>query len=177
MPNHAERVLGLSANLDDDGTVPLIFFDTVAHPPVNLSLTNYEGQVEAHHRTLRKLGRTNLHLGIDAVVDHYRTSGTTHPAYVATMLDGRPDSPAAVRRALCDASTLPMVWDLHGWGDHTDFLRELDNLPDDKRAVDNVELLEVGPNPRAITDTHLYEHMTGVLSRYLTAARSRGIIR
>lgn len=70
-----------------------------------------------------------------------------------------------------------MVWDLHGWGDHTDFLRELDNLPDDKRAVDNVELLEVGPNPRAITDTHLYEHMTGVLSRYLTAARSRGIIR
>lgn len=35
----AEQALALAARLDDDGVVPVVFFDKVAHPPVEISLT------------------------------------------------------------------------------------------------------------------------------------------
>src|SRR5688572_22967016 len=39
----AERVLALAAHFDDDGAVPVIFFDTTARPAVEISVTDYAG--------------------------------------------------------------------------------------------------------------------------------------
>ena len=42
----AERVLALAAHFDDDGTVPVIFFDTTARQPVDISVYDYAGSID-----------------------------------------------------------------------------------------------------------------------------------
>jgi hypothetical protein len=48
----AEQALGLSANLDDDGTVPLVFFSHEVDLVTDISLSNYQGRVDRLHKAL-----------------------------------------------------------------------------------------------------------------------------
>src|SRR3954471_1040032 len=63
----AERVLGLSAHLDDDGTVPVVFFSTDIDVVADISLADHLGRVERLAAGLGHMGRTNYHVAMDAV--------------------------------------------------------------------------------------------------------------
>ncbi|MFV8130411.1 VWA domain-containing protein [Streptomyces syringium] len=177
----AEQALGLSANLDDDGTVPVVFFSTDVDGTADLDLSNYAGRVQELHEGLGHMGRTNYHWAIEAVVAHYEKSGAKDPAFVIFQTDGAPTSKAAAERALCAAAKLPIFWQFVGFGDPEargfDFLRKLDDLAvPEKRVIDNAGFFHAGRDPRALTDAGLYKELMVEFPEWLIEARAAGIV-
>ncbi|MBT2384344.1 VWA domain-containing protein [Streptomyces sp. ISL-11] len=179
--NLAEQALGLSANLDDDGTVPVLFFSTDVDGAADLDITNYAGRVQELHEGLGHMGRTNYHWAIQAVVEHYKNSGATDPAFVIFQTDGAPTSKPAAERALCEAAELPIFWQFVGFGDPDgkgfDFLRKLDDLAvPEKRVIDNAGFFHAGREPKSLTDSRLYEELMVEFPEWLAEARTKGIV-
>ncbi|WP_405839725.1 VWA domain-containing protein [Streptomyces platensis] len=180
--NLAEQALGLSAHLDDDATVPVIFFSTDIDGTADLDLTNYEGRIEELHAGLGHMGRTNYHWAINAVVDHYKKSGATAPAFVIFQTDGAPTSKPAAEKALCEAAGLPIFWQFIGFGDPDakgfDFLRKLDDLAvPEKRTVDNAGFFHAGRDPRSLPHDELYQQLMVEFPEWLTEARAAGVLK
>ncbi|MGV9555971.1 vWA domain-containing protein [Streptomyces sp. NPDC003401] len=177
----ADRVLGLSAHLDDDGRVPVVFFSTDVDAVTDIALADHQGRVARIAAGLGHMGRTSYHLAMDAVIDHYLDSGSREPALVVFQTDGGPINKLAAERYLCKASTLPMFWQFIGFGDKDskqfDFLRRLDELPvPQKRVVDNAGFFHAGADPRRVPDADLYDRLVGEFPQWLEAARARGIV-
>ncbi|MFE1288063.1 vWA domain-containing protein [Streptomyces sp. NPDC058751] len=177
----ADRVLGLSAHLDDDGTVPVVFFSTDVDAVTDIALGNHRGRIESIVAGLGHMGRTSYHLAMDAVIDHYLDSGSDAPALVVFQTDGGPINKLAAERYLCKAARLPMFWQFVGFGDRGskqfDFLRRLDELAvPQKRAVDNAGFFHAGPDPRRVSDGELYDRLVAEFPQWLAAARARGIL-
>jgi len=178
----ADRVLGLSAHLDDDGTVPVVFFSTDIDAVTDITLAGHQGSVQRIVAGLGHMGKTSYHLAMDAVIDHYLDSGAKAPALVVFQTDGGPISRPAAERYLCKAAKLPLFWQFIGFGDpgskQFDFLRKLDELAvPEKRAVDNAGFFHAGTEPRKISDAELYDRLLGEFPSWLTTARARGIVR
>jgi hypothetical protein len=176
----ADRVLGLSAHLDDDGSVPVVFFSTDIDAVADISLADHEGRVERIVAGLGHMGKTSYHLAMDAVIDHYLDSGSRDPALVVFQTDGGPIDKPAAERYLCKAAKLPMFWQFIGFGDpdsrQFDFLRKLDELAvPQKRIVDNAGFFHAGPDPRKVSDAELYDRLVGEFPHWLAAARVKGI--
>jgi hypothetical protein len=177
----AERVLGLSAHLDDDGSVPLVFFSTDIDAVSAISLDQHQGRIDTIVAGLGHMGKTSYHLAMDAVIDHYLDSGSNDPALVVFQTDGGPVNRAAAERYLCKAAKLPMFWQFIGFGDpdskQFDFLRRLDELPvPQKRMVDNAGFFHAGSDPRKVSDAELYDRLVGEFPQWLAAARDKGIV-
>ncbi|MGW7257893.1 vWA domain-containing protein [Streptomyces sp. NPDC054834] len=177
----ADRVLGLSAHLDDDGRVPVVFFSTDIDAVSDISLADHQGRVERIAAGLGHMGKTSYHLAMDAVIDHYLDSGSRHPALVVFQTDGGPINKLAAERYLCKAAKLPLFWQFIGFGDpgskQFQFLRRLDELAvPQKRAVDNAGFFHAGTDPRTVPDTELYDRLVGEFPKWLVAARAVGIV-
>ncbi|MCX4761255.1 VWA domain-containing protein [Streptomyces sp. NBC_01275] len=178
----ADRVLGLSAHLDDDGRVPVVFFSTDVDAVTDIALADHRGRVEKIVAGLGHMGKTSYHLAMDAVIDHYLDSGSKDPALVVFQTDGGPINKLAAERYLCKAAKLPLFWQFIGFGDRGsrqfDFLRKLDELPvPGKRAVDNAGFFHAGSDPRKVSDGELYDRLVADFPQWLTAARAAGIVR
>lgn len=177
----ADRVLGLSAHLDDDGRVPVVFFSTDVDAVTDIALADHRGRIGRIAAGLGHMGRTSYHLAMDAVIDHYLDSGSTAPALVVFQTDGGPISKHAAERYLCKAARLPLFWQFVGFGDpdsrQFDFLRKLDELAvPDRRVVDNAGFFHAGRDPRKVSDADLYDRLVGEFPTWLSTARSQGII-
>ncbi|WP_037906950.1 vWA domain-containing protein [Actinacidiphila yeochonensis] len=174
----AEQVLGLAAHFDDDGVVPLVFFSTDVDGVTEVSLTDYTGRIAKLNDAYGHMGRTNYAAAIEAVVEHYRESGSTAPAFVVFQTDGGPSSRSAAVEALCRAARLPMFWQFVGFGqDEFRFLRRLDTLPvPSARVVDNAGFFAAGADPRSIPDGQLYDLLTAEFPEWLASARELGIV-
>ncbi|MEU6846993.1 VWA domain-containing protein [Streptomyces sp. NPDC046716] len=178
MQHLAEQVLALSVNLDDDGVVPTVFFDSDAHPAVDIGLDDYQGRIAELHRAYGHMGTTDYAAAMDAVIDHYLDSGARDPALVVFQTDGSPDSRRAAEQTLCRAAKLPLFWQFIGYGkDKFDFLRKLDELAvPARRVVDNAGFFPAGKDPKLIPDAVLYDRLTGEFPHWLRAATAAGII-
>lgn len=179
MQYFAEQALGLSANLDDDGTVPLIFFDNRAYRPVDLNLTDYQGRIGDEHQRLGLMGGTDYAAAMRTVIAHYQASGATDPAFVIFQTDGCTRDENAVKDLLKESSNLPIYWMFVGFGtpgsSEFKFLRSLDNLRG--RAVDNAGFMEAGRDPSALSDTAMYDQLTAELPTWLADIAAKGIRR
>ncbi|MFH8770611.1 VWA domain-containing protein [Streptomyces sp. NPDC085866] len=178
----ADRVLGLSAHLDDDGRVPVVFFSTEVDAVTDIALDGHEGRIERIAAGLGHMGKTSYHLAMDAVIDHYMDSGATDPALVVFQTDGGPINKLAAERYLCKAAKLPLFWQFVGFGDpgsrQFEFLRKLDELAvPGKRPVDNAGFFHAGQDPRKVSDAELYDRLVAEFPQWLAAARAAGIAR
>ncbi|MFD7643133.1 VWA domain-containing protein [Kitasatospora sp. NPDC059795] len=173
----AEQVLALSAHLDDDGRVPVVFFSTGVDGVAEISLDDHLGRIDRLHASYGHMGRTDYHRAMKAVIRHYQLCGATDPALVVFQTDGGPSSRAAARDMLCLAAELPLYWQFVGFGDPADqefaFLRRLDELPvPAKRPVDNAGFFPAGRDPRALTDAELYDRLLTGFPEWLAAVRT-----
>ncbi|MET7700436.1 VWA domain-containing protein [Streptomyces sp. NPDC005485] len=178
----ADRVLGLSAHLDDDGRVPVVFFSTDIDAETDIALADHRGRIDRIVAGLGHMGKTSYHLAMDAVIDHYLDSGTKDPALVVFQTDGGPTSKPAAERYLCKAAQLPLFWQFIGFGDpgsrQFEFLRKLDELAvPQKRPIDNAGFFHAGSDPRKVSDDELYDRLVGEFPHWLAAARTQGIVR
>jgi len=169
----AEQALALSANLDDDGTVPVTFFGTRAEETTDARLDNYSGLINRLHPTVR-WGSTNYVAAMHAAIGEYQQSTATDPALVIFQTDGEPDDRRAAERVLRDASSLPIFWAFVGFGGRVSFLERLDDLRG--RVVDNAAFFHA-VDPHAVSDAVLYDAIVGEFAHWLTAARVAGILR
>jgi hypothetical protein len=175
----AEQTLALAANLDDDGTVPVVFFSTEIDGTADISLDAYRDRIAPLHDSMGHMGRTNYHVAMQAVIDHYAACGAQDPAFVVFQTDGSPTSKAAAEHVLCTAARLPIFWQFVGFGDDEfTFLRKLDDLPvPQKRVVDNAGFFAAGSSPKSLSDADLYDQLLHEYPQWLTAARAAGIVR
>ncbi|MGD3105404.1 VWA domain-containing protein [Streptomyces sp. YGL11-2] len=178
----AEQALALSAHFDEKATVPVVFFSTDVDGTAELDLPGYEGRIEELHSGLGHMGRTNYHWAIESVVEHYKKSGSTAPAFVIFQTDGAPTSKPAAERALCEAAGLPVFWQFIGFGDPDakgfDFLRKLDDLTvPERRAVDNAGFFHAGRDPRGLSHDEFYQQLMVEFPEWLTEARSAGVLK
>jgi hypothetical protein len=172
----AERVLALAAHFDDDGTVPVIFFDTTARRAVDISVHDYAGSVDRIKAAAGTMGSTNYAAAMRTVIDLHKGPG---PAFVVFQTDGAPNSKRETTEVLCDAARLPIFWQFIGFGDDEfAYLRRLDELPvPSKRMVDNAGFFPAGPQPRSVPDSDLYDSLMAEFPQWLAAARAARIVR
>jgi stress response protein SCP2 len=174
MQHLAEQVLGLSANLDDDGVVPLVFFSSRVDLTSDISLDNHAGRVEALHQRL-SWGGTTYAPAMRAVIDHYQSCGATDPAFVIFQTDGEPFDRGATKKLLQQTSTLPIFWQFVGFGNtRLKFLRTLDTLKG--RVIDNAGFFAAGDNPHDRPDADLYDALMSCFPTWLKAAREARVI-
>lgn len=167
----AEQSLGLSANLDDDGQVPLIYFGSHVNQVGDADLGNYHGIINHTHAVVG-WGSTNYAAAIDYVCDLH--AGNPLPALVIFQTDGEPDSRAAAQDALREASRQPLHFAFVGFGQHVSFLQKLDDLRG--RAVDNASFFHAA-DPHRVSDEQLYDGITHEYAGWLAAATAAGIVR
>ncbi|MDI2132098.1 vWA domain-containing protein [Yinghuangia seranimata] len=175
----AERVLAAAAHFDDDGVVPVVFFDSKAHKVQEISLSDYQGRIGKLHQSLGHMGTTNYVAAMEAVINHYEDCGATDPAYVVFQTDGAPNNAKHAEKVLCKAAGLPIFWQFVGFGkDDFKFLHRLDELPAPRyRVVDNAGFFEAGPDPRRMSDETLYDQLMIEFPEWLQSARRAGVLR
>ncbi|MFF8786835.1 VWA domain-containing protein [Streptomyces sp. NPDC015125] len=173
----SEQTLGLARNLDDDGTVPVVFFSTAIDGTTEVSLDNYAGRIESAHRGLGPMGATHYEKAIDHVVKQHLASPAHAkgiPALVIFQTDGGPSKQHAAAAALRAASVYPLFWAFVGYGKKIEFLDKLDELTG--RAVDNASHFPAA-DPHHVADEALYDHLSVQLRTWLVQARAKGIVR
>lgn len=173
----AEQALGLSANLDDDGTVPVVFFHSYAHPAMDLRIGSHYGAIDRMRDTNHlEFGSTNYADGMRAVLNH-RTRNVPHdmPCLVLFQTDGQPDSKSDVEELLRDTSHLPIFWQFIGFGnDGFQFLCKLNTLTG--RLVNNAGFWPAGPHPKTVDDGALYDAILSEFPVWLAAAKTAGVL-
>ncbi len=172
----AERVLALAAHFDDDGTVPVVFFDTDARQPVEISVYDYAGSIDRIKAAAGTMGSTNYAAAMRAIIELHRGPD---PAFVVFQTDGAPNSKRETTEVLCEAAKLPIFWQFIGFGDDEfAYLHKLDELPvPAKRVVDNAGFFPAGPQPLRVADCVLYDNLMAEFPQWLAAARAAGITR
>ncbi|MGW1997591.1 VWA domain-containing protein [Embleya sp. NPDC001921] len=175
MQHLAEQVLGLAANLDDDGSVPLAFFSGGVDLVADITLDNHVGRVQALHSGL-DWGGTSFVPAMRAVIEHYRASGSQDPAFVVFQTDGEPWDRRETRELLRESSRLPIFWQFVGFGHSRDlrFLRSLDTLQG--RRIDNAGYFGAGQQPERRSDAKLYDCLMKEFPSWLASARAAGIL-
>ncbi|MCX5209718.1 VWA domain-containing protein [Kitasatospora sp. NBC_00240] len=170
----AEQALGLSANLDDDGSVPLVYFGSMVDEVGEVRIGDHQGVIDRTHRTIR-WGSTDYAAAIRHISAEYRASKQVRqlPALVIFQTDGEPDSRRDAEQALRDASHLPIFWAFVGFGGRVEFLELLDTLSG--RAVDNASFFHAA-RPATVSDAELYDGITREYAQWLPAARAAGIL-
>lgn len=168
----AEQALGLSANLDDDGSVPITYFGSTVDGMCEARLDNYVGIIDRTHAAVR-WGSTNYVDAMRNVIDEHTISGSMAPGFVIFQTDGAPDDQGAAERMLREASKLPIFWAFVGFGPSVRFLEKLDDLGG--RAVDNASFFHAR-DPHRVSDAELYDGLTSQYAAWLAAATAAGIV-
>lgn len=176
----SEQVLALGATLDDDGSIPVILFDTVAHPAEDLILGQHSGRIQEIKDHAGRMGTTNYAAAIQAVAElHARTyPGRDMPGLVVFQTDGNPDNRTAAEKALCAVAGQPLFFSFVGFGrEKFDFLKKLDELAvPSKRVIDNASFFSAGEYPSTFPADQLYAELLKEFPEWLNEVRRAGIL-
>ncbi|MFE6886664.1 VWA domain-containing protein [Streptomyces sp. NPDC057694] len=157
----AERVLALSANLDDDGTVPVVFSSGREPFLEEIRLDNYRGRIGQLH-TQVDWGWGNVADAMRRAMNHYQESAATDPAFVVTQVGDEPWDKSEVRSLLQNTASLGVFWLFVGFGRGK--LAFYKNLNASTSATfSNVAFYDASKNPGSVPGERFY---TGLIDAF-----------
>ncbi|MFD8474821.1 VWA domain-containing protein [Streptomyces globisporus] len=161
----AERVLALSANLDDDGTVPVIFSSGREPFLEEIRLDNYRGRI-GHLHTQVDWGWGNVADAMRRAVSHYQESAAADPAFVVIQVGDEPWDKAEVRSLLQNSAALGVFWLFVGFGRGK--LAFYKNLNASASATfNNVAFYDVSKNPGSVPGEQFYNGLVDAFSTWM----------
>jgi hypothetical protein len=167
-----ERVLGFALQIDVDGVVPVIAFDSVVHDPVEVTVANYQGAVDKYIWQPRRMGTTNLAKALMWVRGY--AAAANEPIFCAVVTDGNPDSKPATTQVVCDLAGYPVFIKFLGIRE-VPYLDELDNLGTDRRLLDNVNAQSFD-DPASVSDLAFADAMAEEWDSWVAAATEAGVL-
>lgn len=166
-----ERFLAFGLQVDADGEIPVIPFDSRTYATVKVSLENYQDIVNKQIWKRASMGSTNLASALEEVVRLAKT--TDAPIFCGVVTDGSPDSKPETTRIVCELANYPVFLKFLALRD-VPYLRDLDSLDDSKRLIDNVNSQTFGS--LNITDQKFAESVTEEWDDWVTKAIKVGIL-
>lgn len=161
----AEQVLALSANLDDDGTVPVIFSSGEEPFLEEIRLDNYRGRIGQLH-TQVDWGWGNVADAMRRTVSHYQESGASDPAFVVVQVGDEPWDKAQVRSLLQNTATLGVFWLFVGFGrGKLAFYKNLNASA--SAAFTNVAFYDASRNPGSVPGEEFYAGLVDAFGRWM----------
>ena len=168
-----ERVLGFALQIDVDGTVPVIAFDSGVHPTVEVNVSNYRNVVDNQIWQPRRMGTTDLAKALVAVREMAKT--TDEPIFCAVVTDGNPDSKAATTKVVCELAAYPVFLKFLAIRD-VPYLNDLDNLDDPaRRLLDNVNAQSFD-DPASVSDLAFADAMAAEWEIWVSLATKAGVL-
>ncbi len=172
-----ERTLGFGLQIDTDGAIEVIPFDSRVWATVTVGLNDYQQAVHAVFRP-DQMGLTNLAAALEQVRD---VAGRTREPIVCIVItdgdpyDGRSEqkSKEAATAAVVDLARYPVWLKMLALRD-VPYLRQLDDM--DGRLVDNCDAQTI-TDPDGITDDEFAELMTTEWDSWLREATAAGVLR
>ena len=187
-----ERVMGVAAAMDDDGTMDVWFFASSAMRAPSVTVNDFEGYVDRVRAQTRSsggffnrvlppivggLGHGNDEPKVIAdVVRKYvnESPSSTLPAFILFFSDGGVGSDREIARLLTDAARHPIFWQFIGLGNaNYGVLERLDTLSG--RMVDNANFFALDDLDR-VSDEELYQRLLNEFPTWLAAVRRQGIL-
>ncbi len=166
-----ERALGFALQIDDDGEVPVIPFDSQVWEHVYVTVDDYAGAVGRIWRP-DAMGSTRLDRALGAL--RYLAAETEQPIVALVVTDGNPDDRAAATKAVIDLARYPVFIKFLALRD-VPYLQELDDLEPSVRLLDNVDT-KTFPSLAGVTDMQFAEAMADEWDTWITAAQAAGVL-
>ncbi|MFJ9943216.1 VWA domain-containing protein [Streptomyces erythrochromogenes] len=161
----AERVLALSATLDDDGTVPVVFSSGREPFLEEIRLDNYRGRIGQLH-TQVDWGWGNVADAMRRAVGHYQDSSAADPAFIVVQVGDEPWDKAEVRSLLQNTASLGVFWLFVGFGRGK--LAFYKNLNASASATfTNVAFYDASKNPGSVPDERFYAGLVDAFATWL----------
>jgi hypothetical protein len=171
-----QRVLGFALQIDVDGTVPVIRFDSRVWPSVDVTVDNHKDVVANQLWRPNSMGTTDLAGALAAV--RGLAEETTAPLYVAVVTDGEPDSPRDATEQVCDLARYPVFLKFLAL-QPVRYLSGLDTLDASKRLLDNVNAQPPKDSRLRLldcTDLEFQEAMVEEWDAWVRAAKGKGVL-
>ncbi|WP_280412584.1 VWA domain-containing protein [Nocardia asiatica] len=166
-----DRALAVALQIDGDGKIPVIPFDTKVWPTVDVTLSNYQDVVNREIFRPNQMGGTYLARALQIVADMAKTA--TSPLFVVIVTDDDPsDRPAVVqllkqlKRYAVFVKVLTLV--------DAPFWDSMDDL-DVPGLVDNLDAKRVH-DPAGMSDLAFADVMVDEWHSWVQAATRAGIL-
>lgn len=160
MQDLTDRMLALSAGVDDDGSVPVVLFHTEALTPVRVHVDQSVGAMSRIVDQAGRMGGTAYAPAMRTVRELHRQEGAGNPGLVVFQTDGDTSNSGDVKREIKDSAWDPLFWQFVGYGEEEKkFLNKLDTMSG--RVVDNAGYFHAGPDPKSVPDAELYDRIIG----------------
>lgn len=167
-----ERVLGFALQVDVDGTVPVIPFDSRVLPTVEVTVDNYRGVVNDRIWRGRDMGSTDLTRALQVVRD--MAKATTEPIFCTVVTDGNPNDRHSTTELVVDLARYPVFVKFLAIRD-VPYLNELDDMSPDRRLLDNVDAKSFD-DPSGVSDLAFADAMADEWDTWVAAAKKAGVL-
>jgi hypothetical protein len=167
-----ERALGFTLQIDADGRIPVIAWDSKVWPETGVTVATYHDVVANEIWQRSRMGSTALHRALADLRD--RAANTDSPIFAVIVTDGQPDDQRAATDLICDLARYPVFVKFLALRS-VPYLDELDNLDPSRRLVDNVDT-KAFPDLGSVTDMKFADDLADEWQSWVFAARQVGIL-
>lgn len=167
-----ERFLAFGLQVDVDGSVPVIPFDSKVKDAVDVNLGNYKDIVEQQIWQKNNMGSTDLAAALKQVRKLSEKSDT--PIFCAVVTDGEPDDRFDAEEVVKDLSRYPVFIKFLAVKP-VQFLNKLDDLDSSQRLLDNVDTKSY-QDLSSVSDAQFADDMVDEWDSWTTAATVAGVL-
>ncbi|OWR30075.1 tellurium resistance protein TerF [Saccharibacillus sp. O23] len=176
-----ERILAVSARMDDDGIMDVWFFASKMMRAPSVTEREYEDYVKKTYpgpNMNSKLGfGNNEPVVIEDIIKKYTKEDPDDrtPTYIIFFSDGGIYETKKISKLLIAHSDKPIFWQFVGLGNaNYGVLQQLDNLRG--RVVDNADFFALDDLDR-VSDEELYDRLLNEFPSWLKEVRAKGILK
>lgn len=165
-----ERALGFALQIDADGTIPVIRFDSNIHDAIDVNLNNYADIARTKLYQRSRMGSTDLARALGEVFKMAKK--TDKPLFVIVITDGAPDSQTAATEMVRKLAAYPVFLKFIAIQPIA-YLQTLDDMGG--RVIDNADSKFID-DPAGMADLAFSDALVDEWDTWITAAQSAGIL-